>query len=156
MTDLSPTQRRILEAASKQPKPDIREHMLDIKSPAIRDKVLQSMLKHGLVIEDPDADGVAYIVSEAGFAAIGEKVPTMPAASRGKEKPKLEKPARTNSKKDIIIALLRGGATLAQIMDATGWQKHSVHGALANLKTKDDIAIASMKADDGVRIYKIA
>lgn len=155
MTDLSPTQRRVLEAASRQPKPDIREHMLDIKSPAIRDKVLQSMLKHGLVVEDPDADGVAYVVSDAGRTAISMPAPAMPTAKPHKEKPMPEQPAR-NSKKDIIIALLHGGATLAQIMDATGWQKHSVHGALANLKTKNGIAIASAKADNGVRVYKIA
>ena len=155
MTDLSPTQRRVLEAASRQPKPDIREHMLDIKSPAIRDKVLQSMLKHGLVVENTDADGVAYIVSSAGLAAIGTPSPAMPATKVRKGKPTPEQEAR-NSKKDTIIALLRGGATLAQIMAVTGWQKHSVHGALANLKSKDGIAIASTKADDGVRVYKIA
>lgn len=116
MTDLSPTQRRVLEAACRQPKP-------------------------GLVVEDPEADGIVYIVSDAGRAAIGTPAP--------------EQPAR-NSKKDIIIALLRSGATLAQIMDATGWQKHSVHGALANLKTKDGIVIASTKVDGGERIHKIA
>jgi hypothetical protein len=127
--------------------------MLDIKSPAIRDKVLQSMLKHGLVVEDLDAGGVAYIVSDAGRAAIG--APAAPAAKTRKEKPTPEQPVR-NSKKNVIITLLRGGATLAQIMDATGWQKHSVHGALANLKTKDGIAIASTKADGGERVYKIA
>lgn len=155
MTDLSPTQRRILEATCRQPRPDIRGHMLDIKSPAIREKVLQSMLKHGLVIENPDASGVAYIVSDAGRSAVGMLVPVMLSAKARKEKPALERPTR-KSKKAIIIALLRGGATLAQIMDATGWQKHSVHGALANLKTRDGIAIISTKVDSGERIYKIA
>jgi hypothetical protein len=155
MTNLSPTQRRVLEAASKQPKPDIYEHMLNIKSPAIRDKVLQSMLKHGLVIEDLDADGVAYTVSAAGLAAIGTPAPAMSVAKTSKKKPTPEQPAR-NSKKDIIITLLRAGATLAQLVDATGWQKHSVHGALANLKAKDGIAVASTKADGGKRVYKIA
>jgi hypothetical protein len=153
MPDLSPTQRRVLEAASRQPKPDIREHMLDIKSPVIRDKVLQSMLKHGLVLEDPDADGIVYIVSAAGFAAINAPA-AAPTTKTRKKKPAPEQPAR-NSKKNIIMGLLRGGATLSQIMGATGWQKHSVHGALANLKTQDGIGIASTKADSGERIYKI-
>jgi len=154
MTDISPTQRRVLEAASRQPKPDIREHMLDIKSPAIRDKVLQSMLKHGLVVEDSNADGLAYIVSNAGLAAINAPA-AAPTIKTRKKKPVPEQPVR-NSKKDIIIGLLRSGATLAQIMGATSWQKHSVHGAMANLKTKGGIAIASTKADSGERIYKIA
>jgi len=155
MTDLSPTQRRVLEAACRQPKPDIREHMLDIKSPAIRDKVLQSMLKHGLVVEDSGAGGVVYIVSDAGRAAISIPTLAMPTAKPRKAKPAPEQSV-SKSKKDIIIALLRGGATLAQIMAATGWQKHSVHGALANLKTKDGITIANTKANDGERVYKIA
>jgi len=51
---------------------------------------------------------------------------------------------------------LRSGATLTQLVDATGWQKHSVHGALANFKTKDGIAIVSTKTDGGERVYKIA
>jgi hypothetical protein len=112
------------------------------------------MLKHGLIIEDSDADGVAYIVSAAGFAAINAPATASTTKTR-KKKPAPEQPVR-NTKKDIIIALLRGGATLPQIMGATGWQKHSVHGALANLKAKDGIAIASTKADSGERIYKIA
>src|SRR5438067_2520493 len=125
-TKLSPTQQRILEAASEQTKNDVREHMRDIKSPAIRNKVVESMLKHGLITEASDADGVVYIVSDAGFAAIG-KTSKILATNIGKEKPK---PERT-SKKNVIIALLQKGATLVQIVDATGWQKHSVHGALA-------------------------
>ena len=154
MTDLSPTQRRILEAASKQPKPDIREHMLDIKSPAIRDKVLQSMLKHGLVVEDPDADGVAYIVSAAGLAAIGTPAPATPTAKARKKKPNPDQPAHT-TKKDIMISLLRQGATISQMMNKTGWQKHSVHGALANLKKKDGLAITNSRTEGKERIYSI-
>jgi hypothetical protein len=52
MTKLSDTQRRILKAASKEPKSDVRKHMQDLKSPAIRDKVVTSMLNNGLVVED--------------------------------------------------------------------------------------------------------
>ena len=154
MTDLSPTQRRILEAASKQPKHDIREHMLDIKSPAIRDKVLQSMLKHGLVVEDPDADGVAYIVSEAGFAAISTPAPATPIAKSSKEKLNPDQPTRT-TKKDMMISLLRQGATISQMMNKTGWQKHSVHGALANLKKNDGLAITNSQTEGNERIYSI-
>ena len=70
MTKVSDTQRRILNAASKQPKTDVREHMKELKSPAIRDKVIESMLKNGLIAEDPEADGVVYIISGAGYEAI--------------------------------------------------------------------------------------
>jgi hypothetical protein len=61
-----------------------------------------------------------------------------------------------SSKADAIIALLKqdDGATLEQMMDATGWQKHSVRGFLAGaLKKRHGITAKSTKAD-GVRTYR--
>jgi hypothetical protein len=42
------------------------------------------------------------------------------------------------SKKDQVLALLRreGGATLDEIMTATGWQKHSVRGFISGALRK--------------------
>ena len=77
MTKLSDTQQRILVAASTQPQTDVREHMQDLKSPAIRNKVIESMLKHGLIIEAPDSEEVVYIISAAGLAAIGSHGPIL-------------------------------------------------------------------------------
>ena len=57
MTSISPTQLGILKAAAKTPLEDIRQHMQELKSPAIRDKVLQSMLKNGLVKEAEEDGG---------------------------------------------------------------------------------------------------
>ncbi len=48
------------------------------------------------------------------------------------------------------------GAALHELCDATGWQAHSVRGALAgSLKRQRGYVIASEKAD-GVRRYRIA
>ena len=45
---------------------------------------------------------------------------------------------RTGTKQETVLALLRRqeGATIAQIMDATAWQSHTVRGFLAGLKKK--------------------
>jgi hypothetical protein len=45
---------------------------------------------------------------------------------------------RAGTKQDAVLALLRRpeGATIAQIIDATGWQSHTVRGFLAGLKRK--------------------
>lgn len=54
-----------------------------------------------------------------------------------------------------MVALMRreGGATMADLMTATGWQAHSVRGALAgSLKRARGYEIASGKVD-GVRVY---
>jgi hypothetical protein len=64
---------------------------------------------------------------------------------------------RPLSKLDTIEALLLtpGGATIADLIAATGWQPHSVRGALAGALRKRGHAIISTKAD-GVRRYRIA
>jgi hypothetical protein len=47
------------------------------------------------------------------------------------------------------------GADLSDMMEATGWQQHSVRGALAGaLKKHRGVQISSEKAD-GARIYRI-
>lgn len=61
------------------------------------------------------------------------------------------------SKLDRVIAALRApkGATIPDLMRLTGWQAHSVRGALSGaLKKKRGFAIASKKTD-GERVYRI-
>ncbi len=171
MTKLSDSQRGILKAASKQPKTDIREFMSHIKSPPIRDRVVTSMLNNGLVVEDPDAEGVVYIISEAGIAAVGGKTKPDSPAKETASKPKAKSPAKKSepkqkreggSKKQTMIDMLsrKEGATIKQLMETIGWQKHSVHGAMANLKKeihkKHGQTITAAKGDGEDRVYKIA
>lgn len=56
----------------------------------------------------------------------------------------------------LVALLLRPqGATLAAMQDATGWQAHSVRGALSGtIKKKLGFEVASQKTDAG-RIYRI-
>ena len=64
-------------------------------------------------------------------------------------------PPRGPSKLDQIEALLLRpeGASIAGMMAATGWQAHSVRGAMAGSLKKRGIAITSDKVD-GVRRYR--
>ena len=49
------------------------------------------------------------------------------------------------------------GATIAQVMDATGWQPHTVRGAISGaLKKKRGLDVTSEKSESGERIYRIA
>ena len=82
-------------------------------------------------------------------------------ASPGKKAPKGEKKggsARDGSKAAKILELLKrpGGATLKELMKATGWQPHSVRGFLSGtVGKKMGLDVTSTKGDDGERSYSI-
>lgn len=66
-------------------------------------------------------------------------------------------PSRPSSKEALLIALLRrdNGATLGELVAATGWQTHSVRSAIADrVKRRLGLAIRSEKTEAGRR-YRI-
>jgi len=65
---------------------------------------------------------------------------------------------REGTKQAALIAMLRApeGATLAEIMTATGWQSHTVRGAMAGaLKKKLGLEVTSEKVENRGRVYKL-
>lgn len=77
-----------------------------------------------------------------------------------KTKPKPVSPTQTlapPSKLDTLIELLQRpqGATMPNMMAATGWQAHSVRGAMAGALRKKGHSATSEKTDSG-RVWRIA
>lgn len=66
--------------------------------------------------------------------------------------------ARDGSKAAKILALLKrpDGATVKDLMKATGWQPHSVRGFLSGtVRKKLELEVISSKRKDGERSYSI-
>ena len=81
------------------------------------------------------------------------KKATPPKKPAKKRKPKAE---RSNKKAEVIVLMKRAkGATLGEIMKATGWQAHSVRGFISILEKKGADKIESSKSAEGERTYKI-
>jgi hypothetical protein len=63
---------------------------------------------------------------------------------------------RGNKKADVIAMMKRAkGATLNEIIEATGWQKHTVRGFVSVLGGKGGEKIESAKNAAGERTYTI-
>jgi hypothetical protein len=76
--------------------------------------------------------------------------PAKKAASRSKGE-------RANKKAEVIAMMQRAkGATLDEIVKATGWQRHTVRGFVSILGSKGGQKIESSKNAAGERTYKIA
>ena len=78
-------------------------------------------------------------------------------AKKGAKKPVSKPRAERANKKAEVIALMKRtrGATLREIMKATGWQAHTVRGFVSILGKKGGEKIESYKSADAERTYKI-
>ncbi len=125
--------------------------------------------------ETRDGGRTALVITDTGLQAIGVEVDlkTGTQSRSAKQKPKqrsrraerkpcVAKPSpaavRPGTKQALLIDLLKRkkGATIDEAIAATGWQPHSVRGAISGtLKKKMGLAVTSEKPDDGPRRYRI-
>jgi len=124
--------------------------------------------------ESGDGHGVTLVATDAGFAAIGIETedanpapvgatdaPTeepAPEAATGTETTPKARTPREGTKQATLIAMLRApdGATIEEIMAATGWQSHTVRGAMAGaLKKKLGLEVTSEKVENRGRVYRL-
>ncbi len=137
--------------------------------------------------ESKDGQRLTLVITDAGRAAIGvaadeqNQPPPTSIAPRGSKqsagrrkakgskgatapKSKAKKTAsssalRPGTKQALLVDLLRRkqGATIAEVVKATGWQPHSVRGAISgSLKKKLGLAVASDKVGGRGRVYRIS
>lgn len=111
------------------------------------------MAKRSSKTETPAEVGmpeVQEVQETPGVAEIGETPVTHDAPTRV---------ARV-TKKDAVIALLRRvqGASLAEICDATGWQRHTARAALSGLRKAGYVLHSERDSEgdgDGQMLYQV-
>ena len=148
---LTPAQHAILAHAHHHTDGKIVWFPDNIKGGA-RKKVLDGMFNRAVITRD----GEGWSMAAEGYDALG--VPR-PGSGASQSSGSAQRRTRDNSKQAQVIAMLKRpeGATIAQIMDVTGWQQHTVRGTFAGaFKKKLGLSITSEKPEGGERVYKIA
>lgn len=183
MTKLSETQSLILSQASQRPELIALPLPASLRGGAAA-KVVAAMLAKGLLQEvdanlrqgEPvwrstgDGHGTTLIATDVGLAAIGiepagaqdsatqaKDAQTSPDAATSAQNAPKAHTTREGTKQATLIAMLAapGGATVAEIMAATGWLAHTVRGAMAgSLKKKLGMQIYSAKEEGRGRVYR--
>ena len=102
-------------------------------------------MRNAQLIEASAAEPEVYVATATGLQEIG--ITTQPPRT-----------TREGTKQAVLIGLLSRaeGATLPQMTEATGWQVHTVRGAMAGaLKKKLGLEITSEKQTGTDRVYRI-
>jgi hypothetical protein len=103
------------------------------------------------------AANVAPSKARSGHKATPAKKPTKGATSAKSRKGEANGAHRSSKTAQVLDRLKRsGGATLKELMKATGWQSHSVRGFLSGaLGKRMGLTVASTKAADEERRYSV-
>jgi hypothetical protein len=121
-------------------------------TPGVRQRVVDGILSRALVTRSP---GGIHRISHHGYESIGMTPPTAEDTALDAAIAK----TRACTKQATLLALLSRaeGASIDELTDATGWQKHTVRGTMGHaLKKRLGLTITSEKAPGGVRLYRVA
>ncbi|MBL8882358.1 MAG: DUF3489 domain-containing protein [Hyphomicrobium sp.] len=79
-----------------------------------------------------------------------------PAANRAETREEQQEARVTKHDRVLTLLSQRSGTTIPEMMEATGWQQHSVRGFLAGtVKKKLGFTLTSAKSEGELRRYRI-
>ena len=166
---LSDTQRTILTTACERRGGRVLPLTAGLKGGAVP-IVLKSLLSKGLIAEAPargknpvwrtSDEGVRLTlkVAKAAYAALGIEKRETRRVDRPSGAETRARALRTDTKQALLIGMLQRpeGATVPEVVAATGWQPHTVRGAMAGaLKKRLGLSVTSGKEEGRGRVYRV-
>jgi hypothetical protein len=119
-------------------------------------RLLAKFLDHALVIARAGEGATTHHLTPAGFRALGLKPPRAKRMARARVEIAKAPSGSASTKRDLIIGLLgrEEGASLDEIIAATGWLPHTTRAALSRLRSGGQ-ELAKSPRDDGRTAYHI-
>jgi len=148
MTQLTKTQTALIENAISRDDGALLPAPKGIADKAM-DRALAGLVRKGFAMSaaltggEPE-DGAGYILTEAGRVAVTSEEAPAP------EDAITAPPARPGGKLGAVLKAVerKRGATLAELVDATGWQPHTARAALTRLRQRGFPAVLT---EEGAR-----
>ncbi|MBV9076909.1 MAG: DUF3489 domain-containing protein [Methylobacteriaceae bacterium] len=105
--------------------------------PATQQRLLSRFLRDGLAVE---SEGGSHSLTPAGYRVVGLEPPR----------------AEPGSKKALVLELLRRdeGASLAELIEATGWLPHTTRAALSRIRSGGQ-ELGKSSRPDGSTAYRL-
>lgn len=102
--------------------------------------------------------GDGHLLTDAGYATIGQQRPSPPPTINDSPARDSVQPCPGTKLAKVVAALQNpDGATIFHLMCCTGWQPHTIRGALSGMvRKKLGLNVISTKAAGGERVYRIA
>lgn len=170
MTKLSDLQTILLSSAARRQDGSLLPIPDTISADADRTgKAIAALIKGGYADETPDAkpdsvwrtDGdlrFGVVITNAGLVAIGVEPDGAEPAHCATERTLVasDTDAAPPTKAALVLSLLHReqGATLAELVDATGWLPHTTRAALTGLRKKGHAVVKDKR--DNVTCYSVA
>ena len=118
-------------------------------------RLLGKLTNDGAVVAREHDGTTAHHLTPAGYRAIGIKPPRRPRASAGLPGPATA--GKPGTKRSLILDLLareEGGASLDELIAATGWLPHTTRAALSRLRSGGQALVKGARPD-GRTAYRI-
>ncbi len=149
---LTPTQSTIIRSAARHPEGKIA--LPATLQGGARANALKGLLTRGWIVEASDG----HLLTDAGYATIGQQRPSPPPTIDDSPVRDSVQPCRPGTNLAKVVAALQNpdGATIFQLMCCTGWQPHTIRGALSGMvRKKFGLNVVSTKAAGGEWVYRI-
>jgi hypothetical protein len=123
-------------------------------------RLIGKLLKQDLIAAHEQDGSTLHLLTPAGYRAIGVKPPragrAQVAGPDHEAAPGRAEGARSGSKRDLVLGLLgrEEGASLDELIAATGWLPHTTRAALSRLRSSGQ-ALVKFARQDGRTAYRI-
>ena len=161
MASLTLTRSEVAIVTAAAARSDAQVILPSTMKPVAAQRLIGKLRKRELVAATEQEGAVSHHLTPAGYQAVDLKppsavpAPALPVQSRTTD-PTPDAPRQPSTKREYVLTLLSRseGASLAELITATGWLPHTTRAALSRLRSSGRTLEKSLR-EDGTTAYRL-